>query len=493
MPKKLTFKEQAEVIAAYESYVKTSYPAYVLHVHDNAWIPSKVGVYIATKVQEFIEADTGNAYDILILSMPPQHGKSMTITETLPSFYLGNHPENRVIEISYSEDFAKLFGRKNKNKIAQYCGNLFNIQLASAPNSATEFELEGHRGGMISRGIMSGVTGRPADLMIIDDPIKTGLEAQSQSYRNRIWEEWNTSFKSRLSAGAKVIVIQTRWHEDDLAGRIILNEKNVTVINLPCEAEKNDPLGRDEGEALAPEIGKDDEWLINFKQGYMTKEGRMSWNALYQGRPSAMEGNLIKREWWQYYDVLPDCPTWGMSVDATFKDKDDNDFVAIQVWAKTGQKMYLVEALKKHLDFVGTINAIRTLKNKYSRVSMVLIEDKANGSAIIQVLRQEMLGIIPVNPIGGKVARANAVTPVIESGNVFLPRFAAETEDFVDECSKFPNGAHDDQVDCMTQMLTRFMKFYAEPEKPKLVLGAFKALHPKKKSAVGKGDKINVI
>lgn len=104
-----------------------------------------------------------------------------------------------------------------------------------------------------------------------------------------------------------------------------------------------------------------------------------------------------------------------------------------------------------------------------------------------------MLGIIPVNPIGGKVARANAVTPVIEAGNVYLPRYAAETEDFVDECSKFPNGAHDDQVDCMTQALTRFMRFYAETEKPKPILGAFKALHPKRKSAVGKGDKINVI
>lgn len=424
--------------------------------------------------------------------MHPTHN-SMTVTETLPSYFLGRFPDKRVIEISYSEDFAKLFGRRNKSKIEQFGERLFGIKLATKPNSATEFEIDGHTGGMISRGVLSGVTGRPADLMIIDDPIKTSQEAQSATYRNRVWDEWNTSFKSRLSAGAKVIVIQTRWHEDDLVGRIIANEDNVTIVNLPCEAEINDPLGRMEGEALAPEIGKDDDWLMSFKQGYMTQAGKMAWNALYQGRPSAMEGNLIKREWWKYYEELPDCPTWAMSVDATFKDKEDNDFVAIQVWAKLGVNMYLVDLIKAHLDFIGTVSAIRSMRNKYPRVSMVLIEDKANGSAIITVLRQTMQGIIPVNPIGGKVARANAVTPCIEAGNVWLPKYATFTEDFVDECGKFPNAAHDDQVDAMTQMLTRFMSFKADEPKKPTPIGAFKDLFAPKRNPIGKGEKIDVI
>lgn len=483
----------SDVVSAYTNLVRTNYTAYVQYVHEGRWIVSKAGKYITSEVQKFIESDTGHAFDILILSMPPQHGKSMSITETLPSYYLGRYPENRIIEISYSEDFAQLFGRRNKQKIKEFGEALFGIHLASYPNSATEFELDNNVGGMISRGVGSGVTGRPANLMIIDDPIKNKQEANSETTRNAVWNEWLNSFRSRLAVGAKVIVIMTRWHEDDLAGRMIANEENVTVINLPCEAEENDPLGREIGESLMPEMGKDDEWLIDFKKGYMNKEGSMTWNALYQGRPAAMEGNLIKREWWQYYKVLPECYSWIMSVDAAFKDSDNNDFVAIQVWAKSGINIYLVDALKSHLDFTGTIEAIESFKHRYPSISAVLIEDKANGSAIIQTLRRTMQGIIPVNPVGGKYSRAQAVTPLIESGNVYLPEYGGFTVDFVDECASFPNAAHDDQVDAMTQALHRFKDFRADaPSKPE-IMGSFSKHFRKKKSATGKGEKINVI
>lgn len=481
-----------ESVRAYTDLVKTNYMAYLYHVHEKRWKISRAGKFVADTVQEFIEADTGHAFDILILSEPPQHGKSMTITETLPSFYLGHNPTHRVIEISYSEDFAQLFGRRNKQKIKDF-GSLFGISLASYPNSATEFELDNNVGGMISRGVQSGVTGRPANLMIIDDPIKTAKEANSESYRNMVWNEWQQSFKTRLAAGAKVIVIMTRWHEDDLAGRMIQFEENVKVVNLPCEAEDNDLLGRERGEALMPEIGKDDDWLVSFKQGYMSKEGSLAWNAMFQGRPAAMEGNLFKREWWQYYDSLPPCYSWIISVDAAFKDGDDNDFVAIQVWAKNKSDIYLVDALKAHLDFTATISAIESFRNRYPQVNAVLIEDKANGSAIIQTLRRTMFGIIPVNPIGGKFSRAQAVTPMIEAGNVFLPKYAAFTEELVNECASFPNAAHDDQVDALTQALTRFRDFRAEPPKSAPINGTFTKHFRKNRSKIGRGEKINVI
>lgn len=436
------------------------YSDYVEYVHEGRWIKGKAVSYICDKVQEFIEKDTGHAFDILVLSIPPQHGKSMTITETLPSWYLGKFPTKRIIEASYSEDFAQLFGRRNLRKIEQFGKEIFNIEKGKIANN-TEFELSNGIGGMISRGMLSGVTGRPADLMIIDDPVKNRQEADSKTYRDRIWAEWNDSFKSRLSFGAKVIIIQTRWHEDDFAGRIIKNEKHVTVINLKCEADDNDPLGRKPGEALCPEIGKGNEWLKDFKSTFTTKEGNRTWNALYQGSPTPDDGNIFKRKWFQYYEKLPTLPYMLISVDATFKDKEDNDFVSIQVWGKKNVDFYLVDRVKEHLGFTETLNVIRQLRNKYDQCSAVLIEDKANGSAIIEVLQREFSGVVPINPEGGKIARANAVSPSFESGNVYLPKTAKWLYDYETELISFPNAEHDDDVDCTTQALNRLRSITA--------------------------------
>ncbi len=436
------------------------YSDYVEYVHEGRWIKGKAVSYICDKVQEFIEKDTGHAFDILVLSIPPQHGKSMTITETLPSWYLGKFPTKRIIEASYSEDFAQLFGRRNLRKIEQFGKGLFNIEKGKIANN-TEFELSNGIGGMISRGILSGVTGRPADLMIIDDPVKNRQEADSKTYRDRIWAEWNDSFKSRLSFGAKVIIIQTRWHEDDFAGRIIKNEKHVTVINLKCEADDNDPLGRKPGEALCPEIGKGNEWLKDFKSTFTTKEGSRTWNALYQGSPTPDDGNIFKRKWFKYYEKLPTLPYMLISVDATFKDKEDNDFVSIQVWGKRNSDFYLIDRVKEHFGFTETLNVIRQLRNKYNKCSAVLIEDKANGSAIVEVLQREFSGIIPINPEGGKIARANAVSPSFESGNVYFPKNKQWLYDYETELVSFPNAEHDDDVDCTTQAVNRLRNITA--------------------------------
>lgn len=486
-----------EAIDAYSELARLDYTAYTHFVHQGAWKVTRFGRYLTERVQDFLNNETGHPYDILILSCPPQHGKSLTITETLPSFYLGRNPDKRVIEVSYSEEFAKKFGRRNKQKLSQFGQYLFDVKLADSPNSATEFEITGHRGGMISRGVGSALTGNPADLIIIDDPIKNSQEAYSETYRENLWENWLTAIRSRLSAGAKVILIMTRWHEDDLAGRMIEHEPNVTVINIPCEAEENDLLGRDVGEALCPEIGKGDEWLEQFKAGFLTKEGSRAWNSLYQGRPTATEGNLIKREWWKFYDVLPaDIPVWCLSVDATFKEKDDSDFVSITLWGKEGNSIYLIDEIHEHLDFTGTISAIENMRVRYPKISMVLIEDKANGSAIISVLRRYMLGIIAIEPIGGKVSRANAVTPAIEAGNVYLPRYAPFTQDFITECAVFPNGKYDDRVDSMSQALSRLIFFKADVRKEDPKEGWVNRViqnRNKKKNPLGVGEKIDVM
>jgi predicted phage terminase large subunit-like protein len=454
----------------------TKYDAYVEFVHEGRWIPAKHLLFLCSKVQDFLSdkllTDTGIPSRILILQMPPQHGKSQTITETLPSWYLGKYPEKRVIEVSYSDDLAQVFGRRNREKLERYGQSIFGVKLSRKTRSETEFELDNGVGIMISRGILSGITGRPGDLIIIDDPIKNRQEADSEPYRNRIWDEWLNSIRTRRSAAAKTIIIMTRWHEDDLAGRLQAGEDRDTVItiNLPCEAEDGDPLGRLPGQSLFPEIGKDDAWLKSEKRGYISKEGARAWNALYQGRPTSLEGNMLKREWWKYYVSLPApmekfdeiIQSWDMS----FKDTEKSDFVVGQVWGRYKADKYLLDQVRGRMDFPATIQAVRKLSQKWPQTLCKLVEDKANGSAVIATLQQELGGFIAVNPEGGKEARVSAASPAIEAGNVFLPdpEITPWVGEFIEECAAFPTGAHDDQVDAMSQALIRLNKFiYQDP------------------------------
>ena len=436
--------------------LRESYAAYCYFVHKGKWIDTHFHKFLANKIQTFVETETGNPYDILVLSCPPQHGKSMTVTETFPSWYVGKYPDRRCIIACYNDDFAGKFGRRNKGKIDEFGRHIFDIRLKKS--SDRDMEIHDHDGGIITRGIMAGITGNAGDLIIIDDPVKNRLEADSSTYRERLWEEWENSIMTRTQAGTKIIIIQTRWHEDDLAGRVISGENFVEVVNIPVEAEENDILGRNIGDSLCPEIGKDNKWLQEFKQRYA--DGKRAWNALYMGRPTSAEGNIFKREWWQYYNKLPDnIQLVGISVDATFKDSDTSDYVAIEVWGKLNNDYYLIDLIKKRMDFPETLRAIRYMADKYPNKHSILIEDKANGSAIISMLRHEIGGIIPITPKESKVARANAITGIVEAGNVYLPEYADFTNEFVEEFASFPNGVHDDLVDACTQFINKF-KFY---------------------------------
>lgn len=445
---------QAEL--AQRELARRDYGEYLAYVNGKMWKRTRFGKYLTGEVQKFIEGKTGNAYDILVIESPPQHGKSMTLTEGLASWCMGKYPEWRIILASYNDETAERFARRNKEKVRNFGEALFGIKIGGI-DRATEFELEGHAGRLISRGIKAGITGNPANLLIVDDPIKNRQEADSPTTRQQIWGEWLNSLKSRLAAGAKVVVIMTPWHEDDMAARLLVTEKNIRLIRLPVEAELDDPLGRAEGEPLCPEIGKDKKWLEQFKDAYLhdPEGGPRAWSALYMCNPRVEGGNLVKREWWKYYDPKEICVfgTEIISVDASFKGGEDNDFVAIEVWGKIGNDYYCRYVMNRHLDFPQTLEAILTVKQLYPNARAVLVEDKANGSAIISVLQRQMF-CIAVNPKGGKVARVNAVSAAIESGHVYLPRGEAWTEPFVDQFTAFPAGKNDDMVDSATQALT---------------------------------------
>ena len=437
------------------------YSEYLAYAYGDSWIRTRLSSFLARKIQSFIESDTGHAYDILIIECPPQHGKSMTVSESLPSWYLGRHPTENIILASYDSDFAERFCRKNKEKIKNCGRNLFGIEIG-AIDRAGEFGLGNGKGRMISRGIMSGITGNPANLIIIDDPVKNQQEADSPAYRNRVWSEWQASLKSRLAAKGKVVVIMTPWTDDDLAARIIRSEKNVQLIRLPVEAEENDPIGREAGEALCPELGKDNQWLTDFKASYISDPhgGQRAWTALYQCSPRQEEGNLVRRDWWKYYDPEEQIQfgTEIISVDASFKGDDSSDYVSIQVWGKRAQDYYLRYCLNKRLNFPDTVEAIKTIYRLFPRARTVLIEEAANGPAIIQTLQREMF-IIPVTPLGGKISRVNAISPAIESGHVFLPDPAKApwVSDYIDQWTAFPNSKYDDMVDATSQALARMI------------------------------------
>lgn len=455
---------------------KKRYWEYVKYVHQGRWIEAPYLIHICNLVQRFLEGDLrqedGTEVMILCISLPPQHGKSMSLTETLPSWVLGKFKTWRVIEVSYNEDFARKFGRRNKEKINEFGEKIFGVRVSKVTSAQDEWELDNGVGSMLSRGVGGSITGNPADLIIIDDPVKNRQEAESEVYRERVWDEWLNSIRTRLAAKGKTIVIMTRWHEDDLVARMLKNEgKRAMYINLPCEAEEDDPVLREPGEALGKVLGKDNAWLDDFKPVYLTREGSRVWQSLFQGRPTAAEGNLFKRSWFRFYSERPKyfdeiIQSW----DCTFKDSDGSDFVSGQVWGRVGALYYLLDRVKERLDLPDTCSAIMQMTSKWPQTLLKLVEDKANGPAVIQLLQTRIPGLIAVNPEGGKIARANAVSAAFESGNVYLPDadIAPWIVEYMDELTAFPNGAHDDDVDSTTQALNRLIYYtdHRDPPQP---------------------------
>ena len=396
----------------------------------------------------------------LIVEMPPRHGKSMEASEYFPAWFLGRNPDKRVMLASYGAELASEFGAKARDLLVEYGPTLFGVQVNPAKSAAHNWKLKGRRGGMATAGVGGAMTGKGADILIIDDPVKNHDEAQSQLHRERVWNWYTSTAYTRLEPDGAVIIIQTRWHEDDLAGRAQLQEdEGWTIIRMPatCDDPENDPLGRKMGAALWPRrFGK--RRLAQIAKSV----GSFVWNALYQQRPVAAEGNVLKKAWWKRYegsprDIAAECDTIIQSWDLAFKDSDGSDSVCGQVWGRNGADLYLLHSVTAVLDFPATREAIRAMSREWPEATAKLVEDKANGPAIIADLKRELAGLIPVEPQGGKMARVVAVSPLVEAGNVHLPSRAVAPwiDDFITEAAGFPNAKHDDQVDAMSQALIR--------------------------------------
>ena len=412
--------------------------------------------------------DTGTIKKVMVF-VPPQHGKSLIVSENFPAYALGRDPRLNIVACSYSADLAQRFNRRVQRLIdTPRYRRLFPETQLNSKNVATDsrgswlrnsdiFEIVKYGGSYKAVGVEGSLTGNPADIGIIDDPIKDSLEAQSKTIRNRNWEWYNDVFLPRTHNKSKKILIQTRWHEDDLAGRILEHEKDWLVISLPAiKEDDHDPQDpRKVGEALWP-ARHSLEKILSVRQ---TSERTFA--SLYQQRPAPAEGGLFKRTWFKTYvkaGLPPKFDEIIQSWDCSFKDLDTSDFVVGTVWGKRGAEVYLLDMVRGRWSFTNTIKQIALLSEKYPNVVGKLVEDKANGTAVIDVLKQKIPGIVPITPTESKESRAVAISYVFEAGNVYFPADVVWLADFIDELSVFPNGTHDDMVDSMTQALNKLYK-----------------------------------
>lgn len=402
----------------------------------------------------------------LIISMPPQEGKSQRTSRRFPLWALTQNPDLRIAIASYEHGVARRWGRAIRDDITQHSDRL-GLSVRDDLSAQHEWQLAEHDGGVYSTGLGGALTGRPVDLLIIDDPVKDRAQADSPTYRANAWDWWTDAASTRLAPGAPVVVILTRWHHDDLAGRLLAAEdgNRWRVVNIPAEAGDDDPLGRAPGEFMQSARGRTSaQW-----EKIRTQVGPRTWASLYQGQPSPQSSGIFPAEWPRYTTrpyleqpdgtrrVLDNFDTVIQSWDLAFKGTDQSDYVVGQVWGRAGHQAWLLDMVRARLDFTATIQAIRDMTARWPQAVAKFIEDKANGPAVITSLTSSIPGIIPVEPDGGKYARAVAIQPFTAAGNVLLPdpMLLPAVVHLAEEAADFPNGQHDDTVDALTQALNR--------------------------------------
>lgn len=439
--------------------------------------------------QALIDVENGTC-DRLIISMPPQEGKSTRVTKVGPLWFLTRNPERRIAVVSYAAALAQEFGRDIRKFITDNSGQdgTLDLGLRIAPDNGavSGWRLDGHRGGVKAVGLRGGLTGKPADILFIDDPVSNRDQAESPTFREQAKNFWRSVGSTRLAPGAPVILILTRWHVDDMAGYLLSQPDKARwrVINIPAQANHDpdqggtDPLGREPGEwmqsarknELTGHIGRTEtEW-----EQIRVQAGPRDFSALYQGSPNPETGNVFPKEWRRYTESMwnehpdgsrrvhgigRDDHELVQSWDLTFKDKPTSDFVVGQVWLRVGVQAYLLDQVRERMNFNATLAAIKAMSAKWPEAIAKFVEDKANGTAAINSLQSQLVGLIPIEPEGSKYARASAVSPLAFSGNIILPtaELLPNVEELVEEAKAFPNGAHDDTIDTLSQAINRIL------------------------------------
>ena len=433
--------------------IKSNYEAYCEHVHRGRWKPAR---HLKPVCEALDKVERGEI-DRLMIFMPPRHGKSQSTTETFPSYFIGKDPTRRVIEVSYGQSFAQKFGNSNRRKLTEFGQRLFNVRLDNTNNSKTNWSIAGQPGGMISVGLGGAITGEGADLLLVDDVVKNRKEADSETMRNRVWDEWTSTLLTRLHPGGRIIVIMTRWHEDDLAGRILAqaeeNGEEWTIINLPCEAEENDPLGREPGEPLWPErFGKD--WMEKKKKAV----GSRDWDSLFQQHPRPKD--LVKMLNPAWFEIVGDYPRnsnqvryWDLAA-TEVKPGKDPDWTAGGRVAEYKGVFFIVDIRRTRSTPKGVEDLVKQTAEMDGTVVIIYMEQEPGSSGVntIDHYRRNVLrgySFYGDKKTSNKIERAMPMSSAAEAGNVKLVR-GPWNKEFLDEAEQFPNGKHDDMVDVVS-------------------------------------------
>jgi len=419
--------------------------------------------YLDSWVMRMLRGDV----DWLFFLAPPRHAKSTYCSVYLPAWWMGRFPEDEVMLCSYGTDHAAKYGRLARDVIFE-CGRaVFGLGLDKKRQAETDWCVGGTGlkpdRGMYAQGLDGQITGKGANLLILNDLYKTAQEAKSEGFREQLIDFLERVAFRAMYPGAKMVVEGYRWNQRDIQAwmmeRAEASGAKVKVIRLPAIAEEGDELGRKPGEALWPS-----RFPLSFLEQRRREVGKSTWSAQFQQTPIPGEGELFDPTWWQYWGPeIPAVDEKWLSLDCAFKEMKDTDFVVAQIWGRKGEDYYLLDQARARTDFVGTL---RMMVGDDGRGGLIgkwkprfkMVEDKANGPAVISALRNRVSGFQAVNPKGGKESRASAISPLVEEGRVWIPQpeVAPWVTAFEGECAAFPNGQNDDQVDAMTQALARF-------------------------------------
>ncbi|MBO4849872.1 MAG: phage terminase large subunit [Prevotella sp.] len=433
---------------------------------------------VARRCQELLEGTLGTSR--LMLFVPPQHGKSEIVSRKFPAWVLGSNPSCKVAGASYSSDLAQQFSRAIQRTMEDDayrevfpCSQIGGKNVRGLVRNADYFETS--VGGFYKAvGVGGSLTGTPVDIGIIDDPVKDALEAYSQTYRDRVWEWYTDVFLTRLHNESKQILIMTRWHEDDLAGRLLETEpEKWTVVSIPAIKEATaepSPMENAEdprvvGEALWPSRHSL-ERLLDVEQ-----RSPRTFAALYQQRPTVEGGNIVKRDWFRRVS-LSDFKRMRSSepvvffLDTAYTDKTSNDPSGIIATCKLGGDLYVTHAAKVNMKFPDLLRFIPEYARQhgYTPRSTIRIEPKANGLSVIDQLKETTgLNVVATpSPRDGKETRLYAASPSIEGGRVVLVD-GAWNEAFIDEVCGFPSKTHDEYVDVLCYAIDHHL---SHPFKP---------------------------
>lgn len=414
---------------------------------------------MAKKFQELAAGKTKR----LIINMPPRHTKSEFASYLLPAWYLGKFPNKKIIQCSNTAELAVGFGRKVRNLVdSEQYGKVFpNVSLRSDSKAAGRWSTNAN-GEYFAIGVGGTVTGKGADLLIIDDPHseqEAALASSDPSVFDKVYEWYTSGPRQRLQPGGSIVIVMTRWSKRDLTGKILKasmerDGDEWEIIEFPAILPSGNPLW---GEF----------WSIEELEALRTELPLPKWQAQYQQEPTSEQGAIVKREWWKIWeeDKPPRCEFLIQSWDTAFTKNERSDYSACTTWGVFHMNenpddchVILLDAFKKRMEFPELKEAALRNYREYEPDAFI-VEAKASGAPLIYELRAMGIPVQEFTPTRGndKISRINSVSDLFSSGKVWAPptRWA---EEVIEEMAAFPNSEHDDYVDSSTQALIRFRK-----------------------------------